>query len=193
MSVLTYKNLVHELNNGLLVTPESNPKPYNTIPIKHVNGASIDVRLGKVFWREDGSQSNRIVRLDQKEDLNMIKVVLDWEQEFFLYPGEFILAQTVEEFHIPNYLASEFRLKSSGARGALDQSLAVWCDPRWHNSVLTLELKNASRYHTIALRVGMKIGQMVFFQGEHVPEQHSYAARGQYNNDKEATPNKGVK
>lgn len=104
-----------------------------------------------------------------------------------------MLAETVEVFNIPNYLAAEFRLKSSLARSGLDQSLAVWCDPGWHGSVLTLELKNVSQYHTLAFVAGMKIGQMVFFKGEPVPSDASYAVRGQYNNDKEVTQSKGVK
>lgn len=110
-----------------------------------------------------------------------------------MQPGEFILAQTIEEFYLPNDIAAEFRLKSSVARVGLDQALAVWCDPGWNSSVLTVELRNNTRYHVLVLEAGMKIGQVVFFKGEPVPDEASYAVRGQYNNDKIVTGNKGVK
>lgn len=61
------------------------------------------------------------------------------------------------------------------------------CDPGWNNSVLTLELKNCLQYHTIVLTPGDKIGQMIFFECDEVPEQSSYAQRGRYNSDKGVT------
>lgn len=123
----------------------------------------------------------------------MVKETLAWGERLYLQPGEFILAQTVEEFYLPNNIAAEFRLKSSVARAGLDQALAVWCDPGWNGSVLTVELRNNTRYHVLVLEAGMKIGQVVFFKGEPVPDEASYAVRGQYNNDKSVTANKGVK
>jgi len=66
------------------------------------------------------------------------------------------------------------------------------CDPGWHNSRLTLELKNNGEYHSLLLRAGMKIGQMKFYRVKPVPEQHSYAVKGRYNNTTEVTGSKGV-
>lgn len=57
------------------------------------------------------------------------------------------------------------------------------CDAGWHGSVLTLEFRNLSRYHSIRIRPGDAIGQMVFFSHAEVPADRSYAARGRYNND----------
>ena len=192
---ITYTELKEELSRGLLTVDPTNEHPYNKIDISQVNGASIDVRLGRTFMKEKRIEGHFLpcVDLKQKESLAMTKHVLGWGNKFFLEPGEFILAETVEIFNLPLYISAEFRLKSSGARSALDQALAVWCDPGWHNSVLTLELKNNSRYHTLVLEPGMKIGQVVFFKGEPVPHEDSYAVRGQYNNDTEVTGNKGVK
>ena len=85
---------------------------------------------------------------------------------------------------LPLDVAAEFRLKSSIARNGLDLSLALWCDPGWHNSVLTFMLHNRNRYTTAYLTPGMKIGQAIFHQlTEPVPEESSYATKGQYNND----------
>lgn len=200
MSLITHTELLAELANGLLTAPSNNPIPFNTIPENNVNGASIDVRIGRLFLREAYKPNTEVslrpiqgVSLKGKEQLNFEKVNVSWGENFYLYPGEFILAQTVEIFNLPMYIAAEFRLKSSVARSGLDQALAVWCDPGWHGSVLTIELRNNTRYHTLVLEAGMKIGQVIFFKGDPVPDYASYAARGQYNNDKEVTANKGVK
>jgi len=198
MSLITYTELCSELQNGILTVPSSNPFPYNRIEDSQVNGASIDVRLGCTFFRETppGSVTFRpsyYICLKGKEQLVLSKEILPWGNPFYLAPGEFILAQTIEIFNLPNNIAAEFRLKSSVARAGLDQALAVWCDPGWNNSVLTVELKNNTRYHTIVLEPGIKIGQVVFFKGESVPVEASYATRGQYNSNLETTPSKGVK
>jgi len=196
--LITHTELKEELSRGLLTVSSKNPHPYNKIDESQVNGASIDVRLGRTVLRDipPGGVTFRpsyYVSLKAKEELTMGKEVLPWGNPFYLAPGEFILAETVEIFNFPNDIAGEFRLKSSPARAALDQSLAVWIDPGFHNSVLTIELKNNAKYHTLILEAGMKIGQVVFFRGVPVPDAASYAVRGQYNNLSEVTGNKGVK
>lgn len=51
MSLITYTELCEEVQNGLLVAPATNEPPYNTIDLSQINGASIDVRLGRTFLR----------------------------------------------------------------------------------------------------------------------------------------------
>ena len=75
----------------------------------------------------------------------------------------------------------QFVLKSSRARSGLNHLLAGWCDPGWHGSRLTLELKNERLHHAIPLYPGLKIGQMVFHAMSNVP-MHSYRETGHYNN-----------
>ncbi len=198
MSLITHTELQLLVANRLLTVSANNEHPYNKIDDSQINGASIDVRLGKTFLRETPPESvtfrpSYYVCLKGKEQLVMSKEILPWSYPFYLAPGEFVLAQTVEIFNLPNNIAAEFRLKSSVARAGLDQALAVWCDPGWNGSVLTIELRNNTRYHTLVLEPGMKIGQVVFFKGEPVPDEASYAVRGQYNGDTEVTGNKGVK
>lgn len=67
------------------------------------------------------------------------------------------------------------------------------CDPGWHGSTLTLELRNNLHHHHLRLRPGMKIGQVFFMRGETVPDYASYAVKGQYNNDRGTTPSKGLR
>lgn len=180
MSLLTYNELIDAVDAGVVtdVYPE------------RINAASIDVRLGRYAWVE--AERGGIVRLKHKETPAMDRIDLQ-DGPMLLAPGEFCLAQTIEVFNLPSDLAAEFRLKSSGARAGLDQALAVWCDPGWNGSVLTLELRNNLRHNRLELAYGMKIGQIVLHRGERVPEHASYAVRGQYNGDLTAQPSRGVR
>ena len=83
-------------------------------------------------------------------------------------------------------MSAEFRLKSSVARKGLDHALAVWIDAGFHGSVLTLELRNNLRNHSIVLNKGAKIGQIVFHRHENAGE-YSYKKQGSYNNSKSVT------
>lgn len=158
-----------------------------------VNGTSIDVRLGKNLLIEEVPPSDHPpVDFSKKEPLIMAKYCMD-VSGYILYPGEAILAETEEFFHLPSNISAEFRLKSSGARCLLEALHAAWCDPCWTGSRLTLELVNMSRYHKLLLKPGIKIGQMTFTRVDPVPQDKSYAVRGQYNNNKEVSQSKGVK
>jgi dCTP deaminase len=181
MSLITYNGLVELVAQGVL-TP---------VPPEHINGASIDVRLGGTFAFESGSERADIVDLSKKE--SPVMHLNECHTDVVLYPSQFCLASTMEIFNLPNDIACEFRLKSSVARAGLDQALAVWCDPGWHGSTLTMELRNNLSHHPLRLTPGMKIGQVIFYQGDFVPREQSYATRGQYNHDKTVTPSKGVR
>jgi dCTP deaminase len=140
---------------------------------KLINPASLDVRLGAMLLIES-AQSRELVPypLERHSEAD----------PYELRPGQFCLAQTLEVFHIPNDIAAEFRLKSSRAREGLDQALAVWCDPCWHGSVLTLELRNNRQLWPQLLWPGMKIGQMIFHMMSSRPI-NSYTVTGRYNGD----------
>lgn len=138
-----------------------------------VNPASIDVRLGDTLLIES-AQSRELVQYPLHRHSET--------DPYELRPGQFCLAQTVETFNIPDTIAAEFRLKSSRAREGLDQALAVWADPGWHGSVLTLELRNNRQLWPQLLWPGMKIGQMVYHKMSSLP-QRSYAVVGRYNGD----------
>lgn len=181
MSILTYVELVDLVYSSGAVHG-CNPD--------YINGASIDVTLGPKISVEIPESS--AIDLTDKTSRIMNEVELPENGSFCLAPGAFILAQTNEIFFLPNDIAAEFRLNSSSARYGLDQALAVWCDPGWHNSVLTIELRNNLRYHTLVLKRGQKIGQMIFHRGKKVPNEAAYGARGRYNNTQQVTQSLGV-
>ena len=178
--LITHNGLLKLLEQGVMTD----------VPLSRVNSASIDVTLGAMVWSED--PRGGIIKLAHKGCPALCAHDIS-RSGYQLMPGEFILAQTQERFFMPDDLAAEFRLKSSGARAGLEQSLAVWADPGWNGSVLTLELRNNLQHHTLLLEVNMPIGQMVFWRGEPVPREASYGVRGQYNNDTSATPSKGIR
>ena len=155
---------------------------------KDINGTSIDVHLGPKVLRE-APVPREIATVSLRDKQNVHWLETDSTKGFYdLLPGEFILAHTVEVFNLPADISAEFKLNSLGARIGLDNALATWADPRWHDSTLTLELKNNTRHHVIRLHHKCRIGQMIFHRSEPVPEDKSYAVRGRYNKDASAQP-----
>lgn len=179
MSLLTHNELVRLVEDGAIegVAPEN------------INGASIDLTLADGFWTEGTISNNAEVRLGRKETPRMNHHT----GRLALQPGEFALAATEQVFHLPNDIAGHYMLKSSLARAGLQHLFAGWADPGWHGSVLTLELVNCLRRHTLVLEPGDKCGQMVFWRGKAVPDHASYANRGSYNGDRHAQPSKGAR
>jgi deoxycytidine triphosphate deaminase len=171
VSLLSYNELCELVERGVITN----------VDLKDVNGTSIDVHLGPTIMVEKVC-GNSAISLRDKEQLRMEKLDITGGS-YFLLPNQFILAHTVEKFYMPADLSAEFKLNSSGARIGLENALATWCDPWWHNSTLTLELKNLTQFHTIRLHDGVRIGQMIFHRSEPVPAEHGYAARGRYNNN----------
>ncbi len=178
MSLISYNGLVKLVEAGVLqgVAPEN------------INSASIDITLGPVILVEDFEPpadgfKPQIIDTWTKDSLKFKTVNLTQvpDQTYVIRPGQCILAQSAEIFHLPNNIACEFKLKSSMARKFLNHMLAGWCDPGFNNSVLTLEFRNLTTYHDLRVKLGQRIGQLVFFECEPVPEEKSYANMGSYN------------
>jgi dCTP deaminase len=179
MSLLAYNQLCDIVDAGIMTHVQAD----------NINSASIDVRIGNkiLVERTMGSIELHTISLAKREPLKVIEHNFTKDGPFYLYPGECILAHTIEMFNLPNNLSAMFKLKSSCGRIFLEHMNAGWCDAGWHGSSLTMELKNNSRNHCIELNLGDKIGQMVFFSHPMVPDDKSYATRGRYNKDKEVS------
>ena len=179
--LLTHPDLVQLVDAGV-ITGLASPS--------QINAASIDVRLadGILVERPHG----KFIDLAAKHAPDFDPAPLE-DGRVYLYPGTFVLASTIETFHLPNDIACEFKLKSSAARSGLDHALAGWGDPGWHGSRLTLELHNTLQWQTLILTPGMPIGQIVFWRGAAVPDEASYATRGQYNNDLQTQQSRGIR
>jgi dCTP deaminase len=146
-----------------------------------INPASLDLRLGDN------------ILIESAEGPGLVPYSLashTAEDPYRLVPGQFVLAETQETFNLPNQLAGQFVLKSSRAREGLQHLLAGYCDPGWHGSRLTLELKNVRQLHWVGLWPGLKIGQMKFLTMDARPLA-SYAVTGRYNADTTVTASRG--
>ena len=146
-----------------------------------VNAASLDLHLGDTIMLENNSP--QIIDYGKREPLSMREYKMT-DDGCVLSSGQFILAHSVEVFNLPNNVSAEYKLKSSMARIGLEHLKAGWCDATWHGSVLTLELKNMTQHHSIRIKPGQAIGQIVFFRHSPVSDKASYASRGRYNGDK---------
>lgn len=146
-----------------------------------INPASLDVRLGDQILLES-CEGPALVPYPLSDH--------DEGQPYWLRPGQFILAHTVEVFNLPDHMSAQFVLKSSRAREGLNNLLAGWADPGWHGSTLTLELQNVRQLQSVAIWPGMKIGQMVFHTMADAP-MRSYREVGRYNGDRSVQGSRG--
>lgn len=134
----------------------------NRIPDGAMQPASVDIRLSDFIIRPDGENEDRLPLPP------------------FLFPGEFILAETLEYVCVPLTHAMKIEGKSSlGRKGLTIHVTAGWVDPGF-NGVLTLEMVNFSRV-PIALTPGMWIGQVSLHQMLYpVKPEHGYKGKYQY-------------
>jgi dCTP deaminase len=178
--ILTHNELVKLVKDGAIENVRNGA----------INGGSIDLTMGGTFMVESDDRYNGgVVDLAAKETPAMREV----KGPLSLQPHQFCLAHTLEVFHLPHDITGLYVLKSSLARAALNHLNAGFADPGWHGSVLTLEYHNVLRWHSLILREGCPAGQMIFWRGEEVPHEMSYAATGQYNGSKTVQASKGVR
>ena len=122
-----------------------------------VQPASLDVRLSDKFlvFR---NHSGKII--DVKKPTGYLTEPVETD-EFYLHPGEFVLASTIEWFSIPKHLVARVEGKSSlGRLGLLVHATAGFIDPGFKGNI-TLELSNLANL-PIVLYSGMKIAQVSF-------------------------------
>lgn len=185
MSLLSYHDLCDLINTGVIEGAEHD----------HVNSASIDLILGPDIMVETNPYLNGdpvVIDMLDKNARHLRKITMD-EEGWIVPPGGVLLAETTNVFNLPNWLSGEYKLKSTMARNFFNHLNAGWADAGWNGSVLTLEFVNHLQFHSIRIKPGMKCGQMIFFAHEGVPNDRSYAARGQYNGDRGVTAGKGLK
>lgn len=140
-----------------------------------INPASIDVTLGPNILVENDHGSFTPISIA--------------EQEFYMPPGAFVLAETAEFIRVPNNLEAVFQLKSSRGREGYEHALAGYIDPGFCGRV-TLELSNLRRFSELPLRHGMKIGQLRFAKVDAIP-MRPYSITGRYHGDEGVQESKG--
>lgn len=144
---------------------------------KHqIQPASVDIRLGNTFSIVEDLPSG-IINLE--DEIPYKTIVTD---TYILLPNQFVLATTMEYFHLPDDLIAFVEGRSSLGRMGLFIQNAGWVDPGFHGEI-TLELYNANRC-AIELKAGRRIGQLVFAKMDS-PAIHPY--QGKYQGQKGAT------
>ncbi|EKD22599.1 MAG: dCTP deaminase [uncultured bacterium] len=176
MSLLSALEILELIEQGVIENVREGAINYRA----DINATSIDIHLGNDFLLEEPDVPEfNIIDLSKRERPLMSEAI----NSVILKPGQFCLGNSIEVFHLPDNISAQYMLKSSHARAGLEHSLAGWCDASWHNSTLTLELKNNLEYHQLKLVSGMPIGQMIFFRHKIVPKEFLYRNKGRYNND----------
>lgn len=148
-----------------------------------VNPASLDVRVGFSLIRENAYGPG-----NQSELVEISLRAYSEDNPYYLPPGGWILVDTLEMFFLPDTVAAEFKLKSSRAREGWGHSLAGHCDPGWHGSKLTMELKNYRQHQSLPIYPGLRMGQLIFYPCN-APERH-YGTTGRYNGDRKVSASK---
>ncbi len=128
-----------------------------------IQPASVDLHLDKKLLVFKPQRHPAYIDIRRSPDhLNEV-VELDEDNAFFLNPGEFVLASTLESITLPDDIVGRLEGKSSlGRIGLLIHSTAGYVDPGWHGH-LTIELSNVAKL-PITLYYKMKIGQISFLR-----------------------------
>ncbi len=181
--VLSDRTIKEEIAKGRIII--------EPLDLNCIQPASVDVHLDKkllVFktWRHP-------FYIDVKQRLdNLTELVeIDEDSPFFLHPGEFVLASTLESIALPDDIVARLEGKSSlGRIGLLIHSTAGYVDPGWRGH-LTLELSNVAKL-PVTLYYKMKIGQLSFLRLTS-PVDRVYGAAGlgsKYQGQVEPTPSR---
>lgn len=129
---------------------------------------SIDVRLGPdliVTKRTTGLPIYDAARADEvKRDLRDYQsyVRRPLGSAYYLHPGEFVIARTLEYVRLPADLGAQALGRSSWGRLGLVIATATMVQPNFAGTI-TLELSNLGTV-PIVLYVGVRIAQLAFFK-----------------------------
>lgn len=164
--LLSHDELLGLIDQGVITADKS-----------QVKGTTIDLTLADTIRVEAKGPMLRVVKLFEGDSIDTIEVKI--EGHHVLMPDAVALGATNEVFTMPPHLSAEFSLKSTLGRNFLGHQLAGWIDPTFIGT-LTLELKNDTQFHKLAIAPGMSIGQVKFFRHRKVPPAKSYKANGQY-------------
>jgi dCTP deaminase len=132
-----------------------------------IGDASVDLRLGPdfvVLRRATAVAAFDPARVDNIEQ--RIREYQDYVRRppgsaFYLHPGEFAIARTLEYLTLPEALAAQVAGRSSWGRLGLVIQAAPLIQPRFAGTI-TLELANVGTV-PIVLYVGLRIAQVMFF------------------------------
>ena len=162
----------------------------------HINGSSVDVTLGRWFYRTDRKSLETVYNPFDKDEVDRYfgepqKAMLhkEWCKKtgnkplvnipenhpvIVLEPGERILAHTQEFIGILPPGTTSMQSRSTWGRNGVAVCFdAGWGDPGYVNR-WTMEIYNLNERHSVVLPVGERIAQIVFM--------HTGEVKGSYDN-----------
>lgn len=148
-----------------------------------VNGASVDLRLGREFRVFSMHSASHIDLGTSRAEINAAimrvmsaEIMLDGDDDvFYLHPGELALGVTEERIELSDDLCGTINGRSSLARlGLMVHSTAHFIDPGWSGAIV-LEFFNCGRL-PLGLRPGMPVCA-VAFEPLSSPAKRHYGAR----------------
>jgi deoxycytidine triphosphate deaminase len=157
-SIITPLEIIQNKDLG----PSYGPSPYG-----------YDCRLGTDFIPETLTNHDKQFDRAFREENVEKKIVRVTEGSIFMRPKEFILAETMETFDMPNDVCGLVFDKSTYARKGIAAFNTV-IEPGW-KGVLTLELVNHSNQPQ-ELIIGAGIVQVIFFKNSELPK-HVYTGK----------------
>lgn len=135
-------------------------------PAENIQGAGVDLRIGKAYRLKSGGKLGREERiLPAIEEINGDRITLE--------AGEYVLVETMERVNMPKDLMARVLPRSSLFRCGVSLRNAV-VDPNYHGTLI-FGLKNESE-HAFELEKGARIAQIVFEEvdGEATPYSGRY-------------------
>ena len=147
-----------------------------------VNGASVDLRLGRQFRVFSMHSSSHIDLGTARADINAAiarvmseEITVGEDEVFYLHPGELALGVTQERVQLSDDLCGTINGRSSLARlGLMVHSTAHFVDPGWSGAIV-LEFFNCGRL-PLGLRPGMSVCAIAF-EPLSSPAKRHYGAR----------------
>lgn len=164
----TIKHRLRDPASGLAITP--------ILAANQIKGASVDLRLGPdliVTRRETGLVAfdpARIEELQSRLTEYQTYVRRPLGSAFFLHPGDFAIARSLEYITLPQTLSAQAMGRSSWGRLGLVIATATLVQPGFQGTI-TLELANVGTV-PLVLYVGVRIAQVVLMEvAPHAPAQ----------------------
>lgn len=144
---------------------------------------SLDIRLGDHFaWYET---SDEIIDPYDKESVTSRTDEITTDS-IVLFPGQFILAETMEVIQLPDNIVASIEGKSSIARLGIElHQTGGWIDAGFRGSI-TLEMCNVN-HRPVRIHAGMSIGQLVFYTTERAACPYNTKHDAKYMNQRQAT------
>ena len=165
------------IKDRLIVTP--------IVDEKQIGDSSIDLRLGNDFIV---TRKGNLSSIDPKHDNSQhrcyqAKHHINFGEEFYLHPGELVLAGTLEYIRLPITLAGYVTSRSRWGRAGLVIATATAVAPGFAGSI-TLELVNHGEV-PLVLYPGLRVSQLVLEEcigGEEYTGEMSCYTGPQYGN-----------